>query len=148
MFKKVLMGLQCALLVLGLILSYASGEAYWNIASSGIPKIADLKILHTTKANYARITATLRNTGTFMPRDKKDKDGPSYFYTTELEDKRIWVKSLHEREGSNSWEKAERLAKRVEAAESDLPISSHDPQNFAKLGTRKGAFGRVRRARP
>lgn len=98
MSKRILMALQLSLIVLGLVLCYASGQAYWNIATNGIPEIADLKTLHTTKANYARITAVLSDTGIFMPRDKKDKDGPSHFYTTELEGKRILVKSLHERE--------------------------------------------------
>ena len=94
--KKLLMALQAVLLVLGLLLLYASGTAYWNIVSNGIPEIVDLKTLHTTKATYARVTAALDDTGVHIPRDKKDSE--SYFYTVELEDKRVLVNSFHKRE--------------------------------------------------
>ncbi len=94
--KKLLMALQAVLLVLGLLLLYASGTAYWNIVSNGIPEIVDLKTLHTTKATYARVTAALDDTGVHIPRDKEDSE--SHFYTIELEGKRVLVNSLHERE--------------------------------------------------
>ena len=94
--KKLLMALQAVLLVLGLLLLYASGTAYWNIVSNGIPEIVDLKTLHTTKATYARVTAALDDTGVHIPRDKEDSE--SHFYTIELEGKRVLVNSFHKRE--------------------------------------------------
>ena len=90
------MAFQAVLLVLGLLLLYASGTAYWNIVSNGIPEIVDLKTLHTTKAKYARITAALDDTGLHIPKDKEDSE--SHFYTIELEGKLVLVNSLHKRE--------------------------------------------------
>ena len=94
--KRLLMALQAVLLVLGLLLLYASGTAYWDIVSNGIPEIVDLKTLHTTKAKYARITAALDDTGLHIPKDKEDSE--SHFYTIELEGKLVLVNSLHKRE--------------------------------------------------
>ena len=94
--KRLLMAFQAVLLVLGLLLLYESGTAYWNIVSNGVPEIVDLKTLHTTKAKYARITAALDDTGVHIPRDKKN--GASYFYTVKLEDKLVLVNSSHKRE--------------------------------------------------
>ena len=94
--KRLLMAFQAVLLVLGLLLLYESGTAYWNIVSNGIPEIVDLKTLHTTKAKYARITAALDDTGLHIPKDKEDSE--SHFYTIELEGKLVLVNSLHKRE--------------------------------------------------
>ena len=94
--KRLLMVFQAVLLVLGLLLLYESGTAYWNIVSNGIPEIVDLKTLHTTKANYARITVALDDTGLHIPKDKEDSE--SHFYTIELEGKLVLVNSLHKRE--------------------------------------------------
>ena len=94
--ERLLMALQAVLLVLGLLLLYASGTAYWDIVSNGIPEIVDLKTLHTTKAKYARITAALDDTGLHIPKDKEDSE--SHFYTIELEGKLVLVNSLHKRE--------------------------------------------------
>jgi hypothetical protein len=96
MVKKLLMALQFCLLVFGLVTGLAGGWIYWGTISNGIPEIVDLRTLHTTKAKYAHITASLKDTGIYMPRDKKNS--PSYFYTIELEDKQVLVKSLHKRE--------------------------------------------------
>lgn len=95
MDKKLLMALQVCLLVFGLVIIYGGGLIYWDILSNDIPKIVDLKTLHTTKAKYARITAALRDTGIYMPRDKEDST--SHFYTIELENKQVLLKSLHKR---------------------------------------------------
>ena len=90
------MVLQLCLLTFGLVIGCAGGVMYWDTISNGVPEIVDLKTLHTTKATYARVTAALDDTGVHIPRDKKDSE--SYFYTVELEDKRVLVNSFHKRE--------------------------------------------------
>lgn len=96
MIRKLLMALQAFSFIVGLAVIFAGGVICWDVASHGIPEIVDLKVLHTTKARYARVTAALEDTGVHFPRDKKNS--ASYFYTIRLEDKLVLVKSLHRRE--------------------------------------------------
>ena len=90
---RLLMALQASLLLIGLMLLYASGKSYWNIERSGIPEIVDLKTLYATSSEYARVTAKLKDTGIHIPKDEHDSE--SYFYMIELEDKLVLIESLH-----------------------------------------------------
>lgn len=90
---RLLMALQASLLLIGLMLLYASGKSYWNIERSGIPEIVDLKTLYATSSEYARVTAKLKDTGIHIPKDEHDSE--SYFYVIELEDKLVLIESLH-----------------------------------------------------
>ena len=89
------MALQAFSFIVGAAVIFAGGVICWDVASHGVPEIVDLKVLHATKAKYARVTAALENTGVHIPKDKKDSE--SYFYTIRLEDKLVLVKSLHRR---------------------------------------------------
>ena len=89
------MALQAFSFIVGLAVIFAGGLICWDVASHGIPEIVDLKVLHATKAKYARVTAALEDTGVHFPKDKKNS--ASYFYTIRLEDKLVLVKSLHRR---------------------------------------------------
>lgn len=90
------MALQAFLFIVGIVVIFAGGIICRDVASHGIPEIVDLKVLHATKAKYARVTAALENTGVHLPKDKKNSE--SYFYTIRMEDKLVLVKSLHRRE--------------------------------------------------
>ena len=90
--KRLQMALQISLLLFGLVMLTAAGYMLYNTRTKGVPKIGSLKELELTKAKHAIVTATLKDTGFSLPRDKNNS--PSHFYTFELDGKTILVMSL------------------------------------------------------